>query len=237
MDEVAPASPSDAASGLKEAVSGAKDALPDSTSDAADSAANAAKSSNPFSGFFGGAPHSCACTKPLRMLFPQPSETSCTRAAGAKDKVDEEQGPAPQVTGIKADRPPAGELLAPARETTQGEAPELPAMSSSPANVPIDAKIGGQPACAPRSPCHTPRAPTAAALRTWSGRAAPDAAALLQRWSPSCRLWSCPSRGRSRTPSRTRRRRRAATPSAACLAARPTAVPVQQNGPVDALPP
>jgi len=62
VDEVAPAGPSDAASGVKQAVSGAKDALPDSASDAADSAANAVKkSSNPFSGFFGGAPHSCAC--------------------------------------------------------------------------------------------------------------------------------------------------------------------------------
>ena len=57
LDEVAPASPSDAASSLKEAAGGAKDALPDSASDAADSAANAVKkSSNPFSGFFGGAP-------------------------------------------------------------------------------------------------------------------------------------------------------------------------------------
>ncbi len=61
LDEIAPASPSDAVSGLKEAVSGAKDALPDSTADAADSAANAVKkSSNPFSGFFGGASLTCA---------------------------------------------------------------------------------------------------------------------------------------------------------------------------------
>jgi len=58
-------------------------------------------------------------------------------------------------------------------------------------------------------PCHTPRAPTAAALRTCSGRAAPDAASLLQRWSPSCRLWSCPSL-----------KPQGATPSAACSAAR-----------------
>jgi hypothetical protein len=51
-------------SGVKEAVSGAKDALPDSTADAADSAANAVnKSNNPFSGFFGGAPRSCANSK------------------------------------------------------------------------------------------------------------------------------------------------------------------------------
>ena len=48
LDEVAPASPSDAVSGVKEAVSGAKDALPESAPDAV-------KSSNPFSGFFGGA--------------------------------------------------------------------------------------------------------------------------------------------------------------------------------------
>jgi hypothetical protein len=64
VDEVAPASPSDAVSGVKEAASGAKDALPDSTADAADSAANAVKkNSNPFSGFFGGAPRSCAKIK------------------------------------------------------------------------------------------------------------------------------------------------------------------------------
>ncbi len=56
VDQVAPASPSDAASGLKEAVSGAKDAAPDSTAAAAGSAAN----SNPLSGLFGGASHSCA---------------------------------------------------------------------------------------------------------------------------------------------------------------------------------
>jgi hypothetical protein len=58
VDEVAPASPSDAASGVKEAVSGAKDALPDSAPDAV-------KSSNPFSGFFGGESHGCACSKAL----------------------------------------------------------------------------------------------------------------------------------------------------------------------------
>ncbi len=60
LDEIAPASPSDAVSGLKEAVSGAKDAAPDSTAAAAGSAANAVKNSNPFSGLFGGASHSCA---------------------------------------------------------------------------------------------------------------------------------------------------------------------------------
>ena len=60
VDQVAPASPSDAASGLKEAVSGAKDAAPDSTAAAAGSAANAVKNSNPYSGLFGGASHSCA---------------------------------------------------------------------------------------------------------------------------------------------------------------------------------
>ncbi len=70
VDEVAPAGPSDAASGLKVAVSGAKDALPDSASDAADSAASAAKSSNPFSGFFGGAPHSCACSDAPAGAYP-----------------------------------------------------------------------------------------------------------------------------------------------------------------------
>ena len=70
VDEVAPAGPSDAASGLKEAVSGAKDALPDSASDAADSAASAAKSSIPFSGFFGGAPHSCACSDAPAGAYP-----------------------------------------------------------------------------------------------------------------------------------------------------------------------
>ncbi len=50
--ELAPASPADAASGLK-------DALPDGAADAAGAAAKAADS-NPFSGFFGGASHSCA---------------------------------------------------------------------------------------------------------------------------------------------------------------------------------
>jgi hypothetical protein len=74
LDEVAPASPSDAVSGVKEAASGAKDAVSDSASDAADSAANAVKKgSNPFSGFFGGAPRSCANSKapacqPLSLL-------------------------------------------------------------------------------------------------------------------------------------------------------------------------
>ena len=90
MVEVAPASPSDAASGLKEAVSGAKDALPDSAADVvpdtASEAVDRAANSNPFSGLFGGGPLSegRVATGVARTQL-----SLCARAAGAKDKVDE----------------------------------------------------------------------------------------------------------------------------------------------------
>jgi len=66
LDEVAPASPSDAVSGVKEAVSGAKDALPDSAPDAL-------KSSNPFSGLFGGTSLTRACSKAPVCAYPAAS--------------------------------------------------------------------------------------------------------------------------------------------------------------------
>ena len=94
MDEVAPAGPSDAASGLKEAVSGAKDALPDSAADVvpdkATEAVDRAAKSNPFSGLFGGGLLSLGriATGVSRTLLSH-CLSLCACAAGAKDTVDE----------------------------------------------------------------------------------------------------------------------------------------------------
>ncbi len=108
-------------------------------------------------------PHGSAARAPVCMLTLSGAGRALLSIPGAPQLTDggskpEEAAPAPQVTGIRADRPPAGELLAPARETTQGEAPELPAMSSSPANVPIDAKIGPARTCAALPLPHASRA-------------------------------------------------------------------------------
>jgi len=120
VDEVAPASPSDAASGVKEAVSGAKDALLDSAADVvpdkATEAVDRAANSNPFSGLFGGEPLSEGriATGVARTRL-----SVCARVAGAKDKVDEvaPSSASDAVQGVK-------EAVGGAKDAAQDAAPK-----------------------------------------------------------------------------------------------------------------